>query len=310
MFPAITLTLKKTWKTSGKSMKSIVRLLRVKHWVKNLFLFIPNFFAGGLFHSRTIKTVLAGVILFSLVASAIYIINDLRDVKKDRLHPRKKFRPLASGEVKQSTAIILSVVLLITGMTLSALITVNFFYLLLLYFAINLAYSFGLKNIPLIDLFVVASGFLIRIYCGGILGDVPISHWLAIMIFLLALFLVLAKRRDDLIIHTETGNTVRTASKSYNLEFVNSCLTIFSAVIVVSYIMYTVSPEVIQRFGSDMVFATSAFVIAGIMRYLQITFVEQNSGSPTSILYKDKFILFTILGWIFSFFLIIYIYKL
>ena len=291
-------------------MKSFLRLLRVKQWVKNLFLFIPNFFAGGLFHTRTIKTVLAGVILFSLVASAIYIINDLRDIQKDKLHPKKRFRPLASGEIKQSTAIILCIILLITGMTLSTLITINFFYLLALYFIINLAYSFGLKNVPLIDLFVVASGFLIRIYCGGILGDVSVSHWLAIMIFLLALFLVLAKRRDDLLIHSQTGATVRATSKTYNLEFVNSCLTIFSAVIVVSYIMYTVSPEVIHRFGSDIVFVTSAFVIAGIMRYLQITFVEQNSGSPTSILYKDKFILFTILGWIFTFFLIIYIYKL
>lgn len=290
-------------------MKSIIRLLRVRDWVKNLFLFIPNFFAGGLFHYKTLTTIGAGVILFSFVASSIYIINDLRDIKKDRLHPKKRFRPLASGEVKPLTAIILSVILLVIGMTGAYIITVNFFYLLLLYYAINLAYSFGLKNIPLIDLFVVASGFLIRIYSGGILGYVPVSHWLAIMIFLLALFLVLAKRRDDLLIHAKTGETVRLASRTYNLEFVNSCLTVFSAVIVVSYIMYTVSPQVTQRFGSEIVFATSAFVIAGIMRYLQITFVEQDSGSPTSILYKDKFILFTIMGWVFSFFLIIYIYK-
>lgn len=290
-------------------MKSIIQLLRVKDWVKNSFLFIPNFFAGGLFHIRTIQTVLAGMLVFSFVASAIYIINDLRDIEKDRLHPKKRSRPLASGEVKPTTAVIICILLLATGLALAAFITINFFYLLALYFVINLAYSFGLKNIPLIDLFVVASGFLIRIYSGGILGDVPVSHWLAIMIFLLALFLVLAKRRDDLLIHERTGETVRIASRTYNLEFVNSCLTIFSAVIVVSYMMYTVSPEVISRFGSENVFVTSAFVIAGIMRYLQITFVEQNSGSPTSILYKDRFILFTILGWLFSFFIIIYFYK-
>jgi decaprenyl-phosphate phosphoribosyltransferase len=126
------------------------------------------------------------------------------------------------------------------------------------------------------------------------------------MILLLALFLVTAKRRDDLIIRSETGDLVRKASKSYNLEFINSCLTLLSAVIIVAYIMYTVSPEVSDRFKSANLFMTTVFVIAGIMRYLQITFVEQDSGSPTSILYKDKFILITILGWIISFYLIIY----
>jgi magnesium-transporting ATPase (P-type) len=117
---------------------------------------------------------------------------------------------------------------------------------------------------------------------------------------------VTAKRRDDLIIRSETGESVRKASTSYNLEFINSCITLLSAVIVVAYIMYTISPTVVERFKSNHLFMTTVFVIAGIMRYLQITFVEQDSGSPTSILYKDKFILITILGWIVSFYLIIY----
>jgi magnesium-transporting ATPase (P-type) len=121
-----------------------------------------------------------------------------------------------------------------------------------------------------------------------------------------AAFLVTAKRRDDLIIRSETGESVRKASTSYNLEFINSCITLLSAVIVVAYIMYTISPTVVERFKSNHLFMTTVFVIAGIMRYLQITFVEQDSGSPTSILYKDKFILITILGWIVSFYLIIY----
>jgi decaprenyl-phosphate phosphoribosyltransferase len=129
---------------------------------------------------------------------------------------------------------------------------------------------------------------------------------LSIMILLLALFLIIAKRRDDIVIQTETGEVVRKSSQAYNLEFINSCLTLLSAVVIVSYIMYTVSPEVTQRFNSEYLFVTTIFVIAGIMRYLQITFVEQNSGSPTSILFKDKFIVLTILGWIISFYVIIY----
>jgi len=167
-------------------------------------------------------------------------------------------------------------------------------------------YSFGLKHIAILDLFIVSFGFLIRVYSGGALAQVGISHWLSIMILLLALFLIIAKRRDDIVIETETGEVMRKVSKSYNLEFINSCLTLLSAVVIVAYIMYTVSPEVTQRFNSEYLFVTTIFVIAGIMRYLQITFVEQNSGSPTSILFKDKFLAITIVGWIISFYVIIY----
>ncbi|MFZ6009926.1 MAG: hypothetical protein ACOYXT_06205, partial [Bacteroidota bacterium] len=120
------------------------------------------------------------------------------------------------------------------------------------------------------------------------------------------LFLIIAKRRDDLLLQSETNEVIRKSSKSYNLEFVNSCLTLISAVVIVAYILYTVSPEVTERFKSKHLFITAIFVMAGIIRYLQIIFVEQNSGSPTSILFKDKFILFTIVGWIISFYIIIY----
>ncbi len=288
-------------------MKAIVRLLRIKQWVKNLFLFVPTFFAGNLFHADHLVRLLAGAAAFSLVASGIYIINDYKDRHVDRLHPRKRLRPIASGEVKEGTAKFLMVLLPAVGLAWAAFIELNFFYLLFAYVVLNLGYSMGLKNVAILDLFIVAFGFLLRIYSGGVIVDVPITDWLAVMILLLALFLVTAKRRDDLIIRTETGNeVVRKASRSYNLEFINSCLTLLSAVIIVAYIMYTVSTEVVERFQSSHLFMTTIFVIAGIMRYLQITFVEQDSGNPTSILYKDKFILVTIFGWIVSFYIIIY----
>lgn len=287
-------------------MKAVIRLLRIKQWVKNLFLFVPTFFAGNLFHTEELQRLLIGVFAFSLVASGIYVVNDYKDREIDKLHPRKKSRPIASGEVSESLARVLMVLLIGTGLTWSFFIEERFFYLLTGYVILNLGYSLGLKNVAILDLFIVAFGFLIRIYSGGVIVDVPITDWLAIMILLLALFLVTAKRRDDLVIRSETGDSVRVASKSYNLEFINSCLTLLSAVIIVAYIMYTISPVVVERFQSTHLFITTIFVIAGIMRYLQITFVEQNSGSPTSILFKDKFILITILGWIVSFYLIIY----
>lgn len=287
-------------------MKSIIRLLRIKQWVKNLFLFVPTFFAGNIFNVSELVQLLAGAAAFSLAASGIYIMNDYKDRHVDRLHPRKRLRPIASGEVNEKTALVLMVLLLVGGLLWSFVINVYFFYFLVTYVLLNIGYSLGLKNIAILDLFIVAFGFLLRIYSGGVIVDVPVTDWLAVMILLLSLFLVTAKRRDDLIIRSETGEFVRKASRSYNLEFINSCLTLLAAVIIVAYIMYTVSNEVVERFRSSHLFMTTIFVIAGIMRYLQITFVEQDSGNPTSILYKDKFILVTIAGWILSFYLIIY----
>lgn len=287
-------------------MSAIIRMLRIKDWVKNLFLFIPTFFAGNIFNFSQLALLLAGAFAFSLAASGIYVMNDYRDRELDRLHPKKRKRPIASGEVSEGTAKTVMVLLLLSSLALSFLINHDFLYILIIYIFLNIGYSMGLKNIAILDLFIVASGFLLRVYAGGFIADVPVTEWLAIMILLLALFLVTAKRRDDLVIRSETGEFVRKASRSYNLEFINSCLTLLSAVIIVAYIMYTMSAEVTDRFRSTHLFMTTVFVIAGIMRYLQITFVEQDSGSPTAILYKDKFILITILGWIVSFYLIIY----
>lgn len=287
-------------------MRPVLQLIRPSHWIKNLFLLIPIFFAGRLFQLEEVEIILAGIVAFSLVASGIYIINDLKDLQIDKLHPLKKLRPLPSGLITKSTAFILLSILLLCGLTLAAFLDYTFLILLGIYLLMNIGYSFGLKNIPIVDLFIVSLGFLIRIHSGGILSGVAVSHWLSIMIMLLALFLVLAKRRDDLVLQASTHSVIRKTSSSYNLEFINACLTMFAAVIVVAYIMYTVSAEVIQHFNSSYLFITTLFVIAGIMRYLQITLVEQNSGSPTSILVKDKFILITIILWVISFYIIIY----
>lgn len=247
-----------------------------------------------------------GALAFSLVASGVYVINDYRDRFVDRLHPTKKLRPIASGEIGTISAWMMMVVLISSGLSIAATLNMGFFYILLTYFVMNLAYSFGLKNIPIVDLFIVSLGFLLRVYSGGVIADLPITHWLSIMILLLALFLIIAKRRDDILINAKNGCVIRKSTQSYNLDFINSCITLLSAVVLVAYIMYTVSPEVTERFDSDYLFITTIFVIAGVMRYLQIIFVENKSGSPSRIFVKDKFILITIAGWILSFYLIIY----
>jgi decaprenyl-phosphate phosphoribosyltransferase len=290
------------------SLSAIFKLIRVKQWVKNLFLFIPSFFAGHIFETRELFLVLLGAVAFSFVASGVYVINDYRDREVDRIHPKKKFRPLASGEVKTGTAWVLMFTLITAGLLLAGAVNIIFFYLLAAYLVLNLGYSFGLKHVPILDLFIVSLGFLIRVYSGGVIAGLEITHWLSLMILLLALFLILAKRRDDLLINgkNKNGAVIRKSTAKYNLTYINSCITLLSAVMIVAYIMYTVSPEVTERFQSDYLFITTIFVIAGIMRYLQIVFVEKNSGSPTNIFIKDKFILGTIVCWIISFYIIIY----
>jgi decaprenyl-phosphate phosphoribosyltransferase len=282
-----------------------LKLIRPSEWVKNLFVFIPPFFAGRFFDFQLYPRLALGFLAFSLTASAVYILNDYRDMEQDRLHPIKKHRPLAAGRVKVSVSLILMAVFLLIALLLAYWLKPAFFLLILAYLAINVAYSAGLKDIAILDVILVASGFLFRVYSGSLLSDVPTSHWLALMVMLLSLFLALAKRRDDLIIATEKG-VMRKSSQHYNLEFVNSCLTLFCGVIIVCYVMYTVSPDVTGRLRSEWLFTTTIFVIAGIMRYLQITFVESKSGSPTSILLRDRFILVTLAGWILTFYLIIY----
>jgi decaprenyl-phosphate phosphoribosyltransferase len=304
--PATPWTIHEFGRSVTSYIRSVIQLIRVRHWVKNLFLFIPSFFAGHLFKTQELLLVGIGAFAFSLVASGVYVINDYRDRFVDRLHPTKKLRPIASGEIGAVSAWILIVLLVASGLVLAASIELIFFYLLLSYFIMNVAYSFGLKNIPILDLFIVSVGFLLRIYSGGVIADLPITHWLSIMILLLALFLIIAKRRDDILINAKNGCVIRKSTQTYNLDFINSCITLLSAVVIVAYIMYTVSPEVTERFNSDYLFITTIFVIAGIMRYLQIIFVENKSGSPTRIFIKDKFILITIGAWILSFYLIIY----
>lgn len=288
------------------TIKDFLELIRIRQWVKNLFLAIPTFFAGTILNIDILTVLFSGILSFSLVASGIYILNDYRDKETDRIHPKKKFRPLASGVINPSVALLIAVISLCVGLGIAALLNQNFFFLLLIYLIINIAYTSGLKNISILDLLLVSIGFIIRIYAGGVLTNVPISHWLAIMVFLLALFLVVAKRKDDLVVQEAIGEQVRKASSFYNTEFVNSVITLLSATILVAYMMYTLSAEVTQRLGSEYLFTTTIFVVAGIMRYLQIIFVEKRSGSPTEIFLKDKFIMLTILGWIISFYFLIY----
>lgn len=289
-------------------MKYYIKLMRPKDWAKNLFLFIPAFFAGKFFEDQSILHVFGGFLAFSFLASSIYIINDYNDIEDDRKHPQKKDRPLASGKVKKGPALVLCAILIIAGALLGYQLdhSGKFLFVLGIYFFLNFSYSLGLKNISIVDILIVSAGFVLRVKGGSILADVPVTQWLNIMTFLLALFMSIAKRRDDVILKISTGMEMRKAVKGYSLEFLNTMLALICAILIVSYINYTVSAVSYIKFGHRLYY-TSLFVIAGIMRYLQITFVSNKAGSPTEILYKDRFIQVTLALWAASFFVILYL---
>lgn len=289
-------------------MKHYINLLRPKHWAKNLFLFVPSFFAGTFFELERIGLLFAGFLAFSCLASSIYIINDYRDVEDDRKHPEKCRRPIASGAVKKTAALVISILLTLAGIVIAYLADPSgkFLFVTMIYYLLNLSYSFGLKNISIVDIIIVATGFVLRVKGGAILSDVHTTAWFIVMTFLLALFLAIAKRRDDVLLKSSTGVEMRKSMKGYSLEFLNTLLGLFCAIIIVSYINYTVSPVSNQKFGHRLYY-TAVFVIAAMMRYLQITFIHNKAGSPTDVLYKDRFIQVTLVLWAASFFVILYL---
>jgi decaprenyl-phosphate phosphoribosyltransferase len=282
-------------------MKNNLDLLRPKQYIKNLFIFAPLFFSFSL-HDFS-KDILAfyAFVVFSMAASGIYVLNDLCDLQEDRKHPEKKYRPIASGRVTKGSAYFLMTLLLSSSVTISYFLNMTLSLYLLAYIVNNVLYSLKLKHFSILDVVMIALGFLLRVMAGGAVTAIPVSMWLIIMTFLLAVFLGFAKRREDVKLY-ERGLRTRTNVDGYNLEFINAAMVLMAGVIIVSYILYTVSAEVQEKFHTHSLYVTSFFVVTGILRYMQIAFVEENSGNPTNLLYKDKFLQIVIGLWILTFF--------
>jgi decaprenyl-phosphate phosphoribosyltransferase len=289
-------------------VKPYLELARPHQYVKNGFVWLPILFGHRLQDWHALGQTFWAFVAFCLVASSVYILNDLKDIKEDRQHPVKRLRPLARGAISQFEAICFFFLLLALS-TLVVFIFIGnkeFFFIIEAYLLLNIFYSFVLKHIAIIDIVCIATGFVLRVFAGGIAGDVPISHWIIIMSFLLAVFLALAKRRDDIILASQ-GHNVRKSVDGYNLDFISSSMAIMASVVIVAYLLYTVSPETVARHGTNKLYLTSFWVIVGLLRYLQLTVVEERTGSPTKLLLKDHLLQLTIFLWILSNFIIIYV---
>ncbi len=292
-------------------MKDIFLLLRPQQWLKNGFVFLPLFFHGDLLQFPLLFQAVVAFLSYSSAAGSIYCFNDIYDVEADRKHPVKCKRPIAAGRISVTSAYAIMALMLLLSVLVAYVGLGGCRYeamgVIGVYFLMNIAYCIRLKHYALVDMFVIAIGFVLRIVLGGISTGIELSHWIVLMTFLLALFLALAKRRDDVVLYAESGVSSRKNVNRYNLDFMNQSLTVVSAVTLVAYIMYTVSGEVMTQFGSRHVYLTTVFVLAGILRYMQITIVDVKSGSPTKVLVKDHFIQLCIACWVMSFLVLIYL---
>lgn len=295
--------------SAWRTFRNVIILLRPWQWVKNLFVFLPMFFGGELLDSACWCGSLLAFFVLCFITSAIYCFNDVVDVEYDRCHPIKKARPIASGELSVAAGCVIGILIGMVGLFIFVCgIGVGIIECVILgvYVLLNVSYSLGLKNVVILDMLSVSLGFVLRVFLGGIVCDIWVSPWIVCMVFILTLFLILSKRRSDVLIYIQTGAVTRKVVKEYDLAFVNQMIGITGTITVVCYIIYSLQPEVIARLHSEYVYITSIFVLTGIMRYMQLIRKLKQTYDPVIILLKDRFIQITILLWIVAFSMIIY----
>lgn len=292
-----------------KTLQAIFKLIRCRQWIKNTFVLLPIFFGGSLLDTNDIISGIIAFFAFSFAASSIYCLNDIVDLEADRRHPVKCHRPIASGDVSKRMAYVLMVALFLLSMATAWFSPCNKWQVagvILFYWLLNIAYCVELKKHAIIDVCIVAFGFILRLLAGGLAAEIVLSNWIVLMTFLLTLFLSFAKRRDDVVRMEITGEAPRKNTIRYNLTFINQAITITGTAALVCYIMYTVSPEVINQFHTPYLYLTSIYVLVGLLRYIQLAVVDNKSGDPTKVILHDRFIQLIVLAWGVSFLILIY----
>ena len=287
----------------------LLRLVRPYQWIKNLIVFLPVIFSGSFFDFKYWEISFIAFICFCMIASSIYCLNDVKDCKSDRLDPEKRNRPVASGNVKSVEAILISICLAIAGILICmSALPLSCVIIVATYLFLNILYCFWLKHLVLLDVIILAIGFVLRVIMGGFATGIWISPWIVIMTFLLALFLALSKRRHEVVLVMRSEKRKgRNSISGYTLPFLNSALSMLGAVIIVGYIMYTLQPKYGKDPESDYLYVTALPVLFGVLRYLQLTIVENRSGDPSRVIYKDIPLIATGILWFISFIFISFV---
>jgi 4-hydroxybenzoate polyprenyltransferase len=269
-------------------LRNLLISMRPYQWVKNVLVFAALFFSLSFFRIEAVQLSIGAFISFCLVSSGIYLINDIRDRQADKLHPEKRFRPIASGALSVPKAASFSVLLLALGLGIAYFINLSFFLLIAFYALMNFAYSMGLKMVVLVDVMIVATGFLLRAVGGAFAIGVAVSPWLFICTLMLALLLVFGKRRHEIATMKAEAKKHRKCLKEYNLPFLDGLMFVSAGAAIVTYSLYTMAEEVVARFGTEWLMATTPLVIYGVFRYLYLIYIKKDGGDPTKMMIKDK----------------------
>ncbi len=266
-------------------ISDILRLIRVKHWIKNGFVFVPLVFSKHLFNKEYFVETLIAFFAFSVASSIVYVINDIRDVDSDRAHTKKKNRPIASGKISFNAAyaILLTLIVLISG--ISFLLPNEFNIILTAYILLNIAYTFFLKKIVLLDLISIAAGFMLRVLGGASAISVEVSTWLILTTLFVSLFLAVMKRRSE--IESQGENATRKVLESYSIKFIDQISSITAAAVIICYALYSVSERTLQFFHTEYLVYTTIFVIYGIFRYLYLVHNMQKGEDTSEIIFTD-----------------------
>ena len=281
--------------------------LRPKQWTKNLFIFAGILFSQNIFKLPLLFKVISACLIFCVISGLVYILNDLTDLEKDKIHPTKSRRPLASGRLKVSYAISVLVIFTPFSLGIAYYLNLSFFLTALTYFLLQVAYSFFLKRIVILDVFTIAFGFVLRVVAGAIVISIEISPWLLICTILLSLFLGLSKRRHEVVTLGEKSQIYRKILQEYSPCLLDQMISVVTSATVIAYALYTMSEETIKKFGTKNLVFTVPFVLYGIFRYLYLIHQKDLGGHPEDIIITDKPLMFNILLWVITASVILYI---
>ncbi len=290
-----------------ETVNSFVRLLRVPQWIKNFFLFAPLIFSKHLFESSYFWTTAVAFFVFCFISSSVYIINDIADRGADKLHPTKRNRPIPAGKISVAQAIAVALLLIAVSAVLSKGLSAKFLFVAILYFVLNLAYSFFLKRVILLDVFIIAAGFMLRVLAGAFAIDVQVSHWLVLCTLFVSVFLAISKRRGEMLLVQNTeGYEGRAVLRDYDVVFIDQMMTIAAAGMAISYALYTVADRTVSIFGTENLIFTTVFVLFGIFRYLYLVRVKRTDDNPTHLLITDAAMMVNVAAWFMTCVVIIY----
>jgi 4-hydroxybenzoate polyprenyltransferase len=269
------------------NLKYLILSLRPKQWIKNLFIFLPLIFGGKLLDVSTILKTALAAILFSIAAGVVYLFNDIIDLEKDKVHPLKRLRPLAAGNVTKKQAGVIACILGVVALTLSFMLDAYFGWLVVVYFVFNFLYTKILKEMVIVDVFCIGGFFLLRVIAGTLIANVDFSHWMILMTVLLAMFIGFNKRRHELTMLKQKQAYHRPVLARYTTYFIDQMIAVITSSIVIAYTLYTVDARTMNVFGTKHLFYTVPFVYYGIFRYLYLVHKHGKGGDPVRLLLFD-----------------------